>query len=123
MTGNITRKIKHMSNDQNYREQVAAMRQQKAQEEAAVDYNQVTYGRELALQNRQEIERQAATTADPEEREQLKEQWHYFDSEVQACENEMRRLAPPAPPDPTAVAYLKQRAPFIQKYGQQATQA
>src|SRR5262249_27257340 len=78
----------------NYQQQVATMRQQKAQEDAQVDYNQFVYGREEALRNRQEIERQAALTNDPAEREQLKQDWHYYDTEYQECENEVIKRTP-----------------------------
>jgi len=78
----------------NYHQQVAAMRQQKIMEDAQVDYNQAVYGRDEALQNRQEIERQSALTNDPSEQEQLKHDWHYYDAEVQRCEQDIRARTP-----------------------------
>jgi hypothetical protein len=111
------------NNDQHYLQQVAAMRAAKQQEEVNADYAQAVYGREESLRNRQEIESQATRTSDPAEREQLKDDWHYFDAEVQRCESDIQRMTPPPPPDPQAVDYLRRRQPFIQKYGQQAVQA
>jgi hypothetical protein len=109
--------------DQHYLQQIAAMRQQRQQEELAVERNQAIYGYQQSLQNRQEIERQAATTADPEERQRLADDWHYFDAEVQACEANIRKMTPPPQADPKAVAYLQRRSPFLQKYGQKGMQA
>jgi hypothetical protein len=112
-----------MANNQHYLQQVAAMRQQKRQEEWRTDFNQAIYGREEALRNRMEIERQAAVEADPEVRAQLRDDWHYHDAQVQSCEAEIAKLRGPPPPDPRAVQYLQQRKPFFDKYGQQAAQA
>src|SRR5262245_3139108 len=106
-----------MSND-TYAMQVAQMRQQRRQQELAADYNQAVYGREESLRNRQEIERQAATIADPNERAQLTDDWHYYDAEVQRCEADMRRLNPPQQQmDPRTVRFIQERKPFVERYG------
>ena len=102
----------------NYNAQVNAMRQQKQQEEFVADYNQAVYGREESLRNRQEIERQFATTTDPDERESLKNEWHYHDAEVQRCEQDIAAKTPPPQPDPRAVEFFRRHAPFLEKYGQ-----
>src|SRR5262245_44700544 len=107
----------------NYAQQVHAMRQQKRQEELAAEYNQCVYGREEALRSRQEIESEAARTFDPDEKAALKDQWHYFDEEVQRCEQQMRAMTPPAPPDPQAVAFMQKKQAFRERYGQAADQA
>ena len=107
----------------NYYEQVTAMRRSKQQEEIALERNQAIRGYELSLQNRQEIEREAATTNDPDEQQRLRDMWHYYDAELQRCEADIRRFTPPAPPDPRAVEYMRRRQPFINKYGQRAIQA
>src|SRR5215831_5549373 len=97
-----------MAND-NYQMQVARMRQQKQQQELQADYAQAVYGYQESLRNRQEIESQAARTTDPAERQQLTDDWHYFDAEVQRNEAELRRFTPPPQPNPQAVRYLQQR--------------
>lgn len=104
----------------NYAEQVAALRLQKQQEELAADYNQAVYGREESLRNRQEIERQFATTTDPAEQQALKDDWHYYDAEVQRCEQQIREKTPQQPPSlHPKIANLSYRAtPYFQKYGQ-----
>jgi hypothetical protein len=112
-----------MSNDQHYLQQIAQMRAAKQQEELAVERNQAIYGYQESLKNRQEIERMAATTADADERQALRDQWFYFDAEVQANEANLRKLTPPPQADPKAVAYLQRRSPFLQKYGQKGMQA
>jgi hypothetical protein len=94
----------------NYYEQVAAMRRSKQQEEIALERNQAIRGYELSLQNRQEIEREAATTNDPDEQQRLRDMWHYYDAELQRCEADIRRFTPPAPPDPRAVEYMRRPA-------------
>jgi hypothetical protein len=112
-----------MSNDhQHYREQVAAFRYQKQQEDLAVDYNQAVYGREESLRNRQEIERQAAVEIDPDERARLKDEWHYYDAEVQRCEADIQRLAPPPPPHPKVANLAQRNTPFFRQYGQRGAQ-
>src|SRR5262245_3826909 len=109
-----------MSNS--YPEQVAAMRQQKAQEEYAAEYNQAVYGREESLANRQEIERQSAVTTDPDERAALKDEWHYYDAEVQRCEADIQRLTPPPQADPKMIEFTRRISPWIEKNGQAGIQ-
>ena len=84
-----------MSNDRHYLEQVAAMRQSKQREEIAMERNQAIYSYQQSLQSRQEIERQAACTNDPDEQQYLRDQWHYFDAELQRAEQDIRRFTPP----------------------------
>src|SRR5262249_51622575 len=110
-----------MAND-DYDRQVAAIRQQKIIEDAQVDYNQAVYGREEALRNRQDIERQAATTSDPEEREQLRGDWHYYDAEVQRCEQDIRARTPQQP-HPNAVRANWEDRSFYQREGQNGANA
>jgi hypothetical protein len=111
-----------MANDQqHYLQQVAAMRQQRAQQERQQAYAEAVddYNRNLA--ERQTIEQQASM-CDPADRNFLTEDWHLADGLVQESEQRIRQLTPP-PPDPKAVEYLQRRQPFIQKCGQRATQA
>src|SRR5262245_1270013 len=105
------------NNEQHYREQVAAMRQQKEQEEYAADYNQAIYGREESLRARQEIESEAARTTDPNEQAELVDQWHYHDAEVQRCEQQIRELTPPPQADPRMVEFTRRISPWIEKHG------
>jgi len=110
-----------MAND-DYARQVAAMRQQKVMEDAQVDYNQAVYGRNEALQNRQEIERQSALTNDPSEQEQLKHDWHYYDAEVQRCEQDIRERTPQQlPPSIQRANYQDQE--FYKREGQNGAAA
>ena len=111
-----------MSNNRTYPEEVAAMRQQRAQEEYAAEYNQAVYGREESLANRQEIERQSAVTTDPDERAALKDEWHYYDAEVQRCEADIQRLTPPQQADPKMVEFVRRISPWIEKNGQAGIQ-
>src|SRR5262245_47612526 len=101
-----------------YQQQVAAMRQQKRQEEFAADYNQALYGHDESLRNRQEIERQFATTTDPDEQQALKNEWHYYDAEVQRCEQEIAARTPPQQPQyhPKDVHLMNKATPYFQKY-------
>src|SRR5262245_22743534 len=110
-----------MAND-SYEQQVAAMRQQRTQEQYRVDYNQAVYGREEALRNRQEIEQQAARTSDPNERAELADQWHYHDAEYQECDNEVRRLTPQQP-NPNLVRAAQQDQVFYRREGQNGINA
>jgi len=105
-----------MAND-DYDRQVAALRWQKAQDDYQVDYNQAVYGRDEALRNRQEIERQAATTSDPNERAELVDQWHYHDAEYQECNNRVKELTPQhLPPNVVRTNYQDQE--FYKREGQ-----
>src|SRR5262245_4333427 len=78
-----------------YERQVQALREQRAQEDYEVELNQVRYGQQQALLRRQEIEHEAARTADPDERQQLMNEWHAADQEFIACGREVQRLTPP----------------------------
>src|SRR5262245_25478487 len=100
------------NNQQHYLQQVAAMRQQKQQEEYAADYNQAVYGREESLRQRQEIEQEAALTTDPNERAELVDQWHYHDAEVQRCKQQIRELTPPPQADPKMVEFTRRISPW-----------
>ena len=108
-----------------YHQQVAAMRQQKRQEEWAADYNQDLYGHDESLRNRQQIERQFATTTDPDEQQALKNEWHYYDAEVQRCEQEIRQKTPPQQPqmDPKAAQWISANKAFFDRHGPQAVAA
>jgi len=107
-----------------YQAQVNAARQQRQQEELAADYNQALLGHEESLRNRQEIERQAAVTTDPAEREELKNQWHYYDAEVQRCEEDIAARTPQQPQYSQAdINFLQRKQAFREKYGQAADQA
>jgi hypothetical protein len=106
----------------NYHEQVAAIRQQKRQQELAADYNQALCGREESLRNRQEIERQAAVETDPDERARLTDAWHYYDAEVQRCEADIQRLTPPQY-HPKDVSLIQKNANYFQKHPQRGAQA
>jgi len=109
-----------MAND--YDRQVAAVRQQKIIEDAQVDYNQAVYGRQEALANRQEIEQQYALTSDPAEHEQLKHDWHYYDAEVQRCEQDIRARTPqPRNPNIDRANYQDQE--FYRREGQNGAAA
>src|SRR5262245_58045821 len=109
----------------NYAEQVHALRLQKRQEELAADYNQAVLGHEESLRNRQQIERQFATTTDPAEQQALKDDWHYYDAEVQRCEQDIAARTPPQPPqmDPKAAQWLANNKAFFDRHGPQAVAA
>src|SRR5262245_33335559 len=102
---------------QDYERQVQAMREQRAQEDYQVDYNQAVYGREQALLRRQEIEQAAARTNDPDERQQLMDEWHVADGEFLACSKEIQRLTPP-PINPTVQRFAREDQAFYQREGQ-----
>src|SRR5262249_21361846 len=114
-----------MANEkQTYAEQVAAFRAQRRQQELSADYHQAVYGREEALRNRQDIERQSATSFDDDERAQLVDQWHYYDAELQRCEADMQRLNPQRQQaDPRMAEFVRRRTPFVQRHGAAAYQA
>jgi hypothetical protein len=110
------------SDEMNYAQQVAMMRQQRAQEQYQTDYNQYLYGREEALRNRQEIERQAAVASDPDEREQLREQWYYHDAEFQECDAEVRKRTPRQTPESVKRANYQDQE-FYRREGQNGVAA
>src|SRR5262245_42840965 len=111
-----------MSNDRHYLEQVAAMRQQRAADEIALERNQAVLGYQESLANRQQIEQEAAVETDPNEKAALVDSWHYYDSEVPRCEQDIQRLTPPQA-NPRQVKFMQRRAPFIERHGQQAVAA
>src|SRR5262245_55769762 len=98
-----------------YEQQVAAMRLQKRQEELTADYNQALLGHEESLRNRQQIERQFVTTTDPAEQQALKDDWHYYDAEVQRCEQDIAARTPPQPQqmDPKAAQWISAKQKFL----------
>jgi hypothetical protein len=106
-----------MSNDPHYLQQVAQVRAQKQREELAAERNQAVYGYQESLANRKEIERQSALTTDPNERAALKDEWHYYDAEVQRCEQQIRELSPPPQADPRMVEFTRRISPWIEKHG------
>src|SRR5262245_51407600 len=113
-----------MSNDQNYREQIAsyqrqvnAARQSKLEEDWRTEYYQAINSREESLANRQEIERQAALTADPNEQAALKHEWHMHDEEIQRCEADIQRLTPPPQADPNMLDFTRRISPWTEKHG------
>jgi hypothetical protein len=109
----------------NYLEQVAQMRQSKQQEEIALERNQAIYGYQQSLQNRQEIERQAALTNDPDEQAALRDAWHYHDQELQRCEADIRRFTPyqPSEADKALARFTERNRAFLERHGQSGIQA
>jgi hypothetical protein len=113
-----------MSN-QHYLQQVAQMRQAKAQEEYVLERNQSIHGAQEALARRQEIERQAALTNDPDEQQYLKDQWFYFDSELQQCAARARQLTPyqPSEADRALARFTERNRAFFERHGQAGVNA
>src|SRR5262245_52988026 len=113
-----------MANEPTYMEQVAAFRAQRRQQVLSADYHQAVYGRGEALRNRQDIERQSATTFDDDERAGVADQWHYYDAELQRCEGDMQRLNPPRQEmHPAATQWIRENKPFFDRHGQRADEA
>ena len=96
-----------------YQEEIAQLRQQRAQYERAEttkqiqeDYAQAKYMRDEALQR-----------GDPAD-------WHEFDRECEALEQTWARYYAPQPQaDPRAVAYLNRKKVFVDRHGQAAIDA
>jgi hypothetical protein len=106
-----------------YASQVARMRQQRQQEALDTDRRQAVIAYETALQERQQIEQEAAgvDAGDVETRQQLEHDWHYYDCEVERAEADLQRLNPPQPPplSPQQQEFMRRAQPYVRKYGQQ----
>jgi hypothetical protein len=96
-----------------------------SQQELAIERNQHIYGYQEALRNRQQIESEAARTSDPDEQAALRDQWHFYDTELQRCEQEVRRLTPRqvTPLERKQMAFMQKNAPFLQREGQRGVAA
>lgn len=108
-----------------YQDDVLRMRQAKQAQEIQAERNQHIYGYQEALRKRQEIESEAARTTDPDEQAALRDNWHFWDGELQQCEAEIRRLTPRqlTKEEQGGMAYMHRRQAFINRHGQKAIQA
>jgi hypothetical protein len=114
-----------MANEQqHYLQQVAQMRQQRAQAEYQQRIQEAQTNYHTNLQYRQEVEKQAANATDEYERASLVEQWNALDREVQQAEHDLQALMPAQrPQDPPAWRqWAIRNKHFYDRYGERAKQ-
>src|SRR5262245_29010857 len=100
-----------MSED--YQEQVARMRMERKQAEAADQYEQLRQQYNNALENRENASLQF--NDDPAS---AKADWNYWDSEMEEAERQLAPYMRPPPPDPRAARWDWQNQSYINKVNQ-----
>jgi hypothetical protein len=90
-----------------YQEEVARMRMQRKQEEAAAEYEQARQQYNQAVEARENAALQFMDDPDG-----ARADWNYYDSEVEAAERALAPFMRPPPPDPRAVKWDAQTASY-----------
>jgi hypothetical protein len=94
----------------NYQEQVAQMRRERKQAEAADQYEQARQQYNEAVENRENASLQFMDDPDS-----ARADWNYYDQQVEEAERALAPYMRPPPPDPRAVQWDAQNQTYITK--------